>query len=1675
MQIKEKEEKKEKDCDITEEKNDLEESFNYYSQYESYNFLNGKFNDINPMKKVNNIEDYEHIFNTYSNNNIKNYFDDFEENENDIIRKNYLQNYKKEVTGSLKKIFLGNKEYIQKLKEEENNNEIIENNNIKKKNDIQENIIGYNINENVTKTLLMNQDNFEDNNFSDSDGIQWVLTKIKKIEENDQLNPINIEGYLPKINQGNKNNEIEYPILNLSSYFLKLANEIFNEVSKLIGPEGREHKTDILFRKICVILLIDSSCYINNKKKVFNFHILCSFAIALHLLEIPYSIAVIADGKFKIILKQFEDQHSFEIFEKVYECLMIRRFRDNLANSLKFAKETYIFSKEKIKNNKGEKPKFYNEHPKKIIITITDGLDEELKLTKDWNKVIFNDQDISFGFIFYKPDLANEGDEKQIDNLWNTFILQSKNAISKVLVHIINKETKNNIYHNLAIFLRDLIGQNKEELNVIEKDYNIDYMPNFMDEGIKLSSIESLKNITFNERGNKIKDNEIYIKNNPPKDPSNKINLKKNINFDKNKLGNICKGSVEFKIKDKYNTFIDNFIIKYNEIDRMSLEKIFKKNKASQKVLSTTGSEIDIISFIISILNKEPRPKIFWEEIGEMKRQYSVSIIIDNSISCFGDISRIHSFQIIRELLSPLLYIEISKIDIILTTDTSPIILCSDIDSKKCLKKDSPLWIGLLKLLQIPYYGSNLSSAINFVYSLNKERNEYTKILFVLTDGLFERNEQILISQQAHNCMQLNMDVIGVGIGSYPIGIENIFEKIIYTIEPSNFLLGLSGFFEQIHTNTNEKMIGFEYKAKMNEFQNIIKQLSKNKKFYFNNLIKELKKIEVNYTTFEFVNKPVALDKYFTNYNEAINPSENEKTQLLKVNAVKGQKILIVMLWVYDMNPSKESPKVIPGNLFRSGKINTYLTEEEKIKNNTICVESAVDIFGLEIFVVLDYEQAIKELTKNKEGNCEYNSVWVMCGPQKAILPKPNSNPNLIGEFMEVINIFWKNGGSIVFFADGDPLFYQVNLFLENAEFPIDEDIYENDDENEEGSIINDESEDINNSIHNDEKNNNDSILINKKDEYDYDNTEYDKDNIGKKSIDNFSGIFKFISNKDTIDNEKIILGDSERTYNIKKEADNKEEDKKEEDNKKENNKEEDHKEENNKEEEEEENDDEEKEINKNKIFLREEEEEEEDDDDDDEDEENKNKIILKEQKNKSQVKENEENEEDEEDEEEQNEEKEKINILLKGKKMKVSFRIMGSHKGGKDLKRDGSGLLNENKQFNGANKIVSHLKRPNIGENLNIIYEGYTISYAHNDNDIYDLFHKYGLSKYSARRRYGHLFKNNEAFYPFIPFAKDSEGGISILLYYGRDNYGDIVIDCGFTKCFIEMKEEGTFRYIRNLSALTSRFDVLMKDGENPKTWKPKAIDYKLPNINYFWKFYQRKVYIIDVDSIVSENDKTYIYDTIQEELYSKYNNIIYFISNGKIKLSLEDIKKEDSLNPGNNDPNINLKRISEEIIKECNEAFRGDYNIEIFSDGLSLFNDNKLMDYILSCDEIPYDKRSFQLLPEANIEIPTEFISETLNNIENIKTYDELMSNYKNIRNCLLFSYFDYSLQISRYTLNNEIERIGREIKDELKDEESKLKVFQDKINILSFYSSVEYENLGVHAAAYIVEKTN
>ena len=70
------------------------------------------------------------------------------------------------------------------------------------------------------------------------------------------------------------------------------------------------------------------------------------------------------------------------------------------------------------------------------------------------------------------------------------------------------------------------------------------------------------------------------------------------INFYTNKTGKIINFKISNPIKAEYNKFIKNFIIQKNIINKSIMDKIFFLNKASTMILSTTGSEIDILAFI---------------------------------------------------------------------------------------------------------------------------------------------------------------------------------------------------------------------------------------------------------------------------------------------------------------------------------------------------------------------------------------------------------------------------------------------------------------------------------------------------------------------------------------------------------------------------------------------------------------------------------------------------------------------------------------------------------------------------------------------------------------------------------------------------------------------------------------------------------------------------------------------------------------------------------------------------------------------------------------------------------------------------------------------------------------------------------------------------------------------
>ena len=128
------------------------------------------------------------------------------------------------------------------------------------------------------------------------------------------------------------------------------------------------------------------------------------------------------------------------------------------------------------------------------------------------------------------------------------------------------------------------------------------------------------------------------------------------------------------------------------------------------------------------------------------------------------------------------------------------------------------------------------------------------------------------------------------------------------------------------------------------------------------------------------------------------------------------------MLWDYSLDPYNEDQFVQPNYIY------------EPSQPGAECIKTAVDFYGISLYTVQNYEDAINELTnQTTPGFCDYYAVWVFCSPPISILSE--KDPNLVCQFNEVLIQFWKNGGSIVFFAANEPLTYQVNLFLEEVQF----------------------------------------------------------------------------------------------------------------------------------------------------------------------------------------------------------------------------------------------------------------------------------------------------------------------------------------------------------------------------------------------------------------------------------------------------------------------------------------------------------------------------------------------------------------------------------------------------------------------------------------------------------------
>ena len=181
-----------------------------------------------------------------------------------------------------------------------------------------------------------------------------------------------------------------------------------------------------------------------------------------------------------------------------------------------------------------------------------------------------------------------------------------------------------------------------------------------------------------------------------------------------------------------------------------------------------------------------PNPKIFLEEKDDLEKKYSVIMIIDNSFSCLNEITINHTINTIRVILSYLKITNLTSFSLIISNNGNPFVISKDIN-------DNDFLDNLLNSLSFTYKKSSLKESIRKGYELiNNETKNY---MFILTDGLFDKEEQKNILNEVENCVFNNVEIIGIGIGVYPYGIKYLFPYIVYSPNPLNVMFECSNFF----------------------------------------------------------------------------------------------------------------------------------------------------------------------------------------------------------------------------------------------------------------------------------------------------------------------------------------------------------------------------------------------------------------------------------------------------------------------------------------------------------------------------------------------------------------------------------------------------------------------------------------------------------------------------------------------------------------------------------------------------------------------------------------------------------------------------------------------------------------------------------------------------------------
>ena len=390
---------------------------------------------------------------------------------------------------------------------------------------------------------------------------------------------------------------------------------LLNKLSRNLFLTFFQQCSKIETRDLCAVIGIDICRTINKRNKLVHVIVATAMANCFNSIEIPYSIVIFSDYGVQFIIKEFEEPHSEEISQLIFDSIMASRFSTRIADAC-------YFINKKVN---------CNDRPNKRVFIISNGLDTKLKIGEKWSP-IFNNKNEKYCFYFIKPNLNN--DEEIIVKIWEDFKDKTKTELASPTIDEVRFANASS-YLSFGRLMKLEFSYSKEKNKIKNIVYNPEYKDNVTfqkDYYIKLlNSIKNYRNNTYDY----FVQNKSHI---PSKEKYKNEELKINYPYMCNKVECEDEDYPIEQIEKDTKIALDIMFSEptSSEIKLELLDYIFTPNKPSMFSPSSKGTRLYLMGLINFCITHGQDNKIWLEKNKGLKKDYRATVIIDSSISCFN-------------------------------------------------------------------------------------------------------------------------------------------------------------------------------------------------------------------------------------------------------------------------------------------------------------------------------------------------------------------------------------------------------------------------------------------------------------------------------------------------------------------------------------------------------------------------------------------------------------------------------------------------------------------------------------------------------------------------------------------------------------------------------------------------------------------------------------------------------------------------------------------------------------------------------------------------------------------------------------------------------------------------------------------------------------------------------